>query len=99
MTDLAARCRPVFDSLFGPALDVVLTLSAPGEAPMGLHATGDHVMNAMWTALHAPCVAIPCGTGPNGLPVGVQFVGPRHGDARLLAIAETTAAAIDPAAG
>jgi aspartyl-tRNA(Asn)/glutamyl-tRNA(Gln) amidotransferase subunit A len=31
-----------------------------------------------------PAVTIPLMTGANGLPLGVQLVGPRHGDGRLL---------------
>jgi Asp-tRNA(Asn)/Glu-tRNA(Gln) amidotransferase A subunit family amidase len=45
-------------------------------------------MNSMWTMLNVPCLAIPCHTGPNGLPVGVQIAGPRWGDAGLLALGE-----------
>lgn len=97
MLNLAARCRESFDGLFGDDLDAVMTFSAPGEAPLGLHTTGDHVMNAMWTTLHAPCVAVPVERGPNGLPVGVQLVGPRYGDARLLAIAQALAPVLDSA--
>ena len=37
---LADSCRPTFDRLFGRGLDVILTPSAPGEAPEGLHTTG-----------------------------------------------------------
>jgi Asp-tRNA(Asn)/Glu-tRNA(Gln) amidotransferase A subunit family amidase len=92
---LADSCRPVFDRLFGSTLDVILTPSAPGEAPEGLHTTGDAVFNAIWTLLHVPCVAIPVGRGPRGLPVGVQIVGPRMSDMRLLAIARSAAPAID----
>ena len=33
--------------------DLVLTASAPGEAPVGLEATGNPVCNLLWTALHA----------------------------------------------
>jgi Asp-tRNA(Asn)/Glu-tRNA(Gln) amidotransferase A subunit family amidase len=29
---------------------------------------------------------LPAGHGPDGLPVGVQLVGCRHGDARLLEV-------------
>jgi Asp-tRNA(Asn)/Glu-tRNA(Gln) amidotransferase A subunit family amidase len=95
--DLAADCRRQFDALFAPGgLDAVLTPSAPGEAPVGLQHNGDPVFNAMWTLLHAPCIAIPCHKGPNGMPVGVQIVGPRYGDAPLLAVAEAVAPAIDP---
>ncbi|SHL40582.1 hypothetical protein SAMN05444414_11321 [Roseovarius marisflavi] len=32
-----------------------------------------------------PCATLPSATGPGGLPVGVQFVGPRNGDAAFLA--------------
>jgi len=92
---LADSCRPIFDHLFGSTLDVILTPSAPGEAPEGLHTTGSAVFNAIWTLLHVPCVAIPVGRGPRGLPVGVQIVGPRLSDMGLLAIAKTVAPAID----
>lgn len=99
MLNLAARCRETFDGLFGPDLDAVLTFAAPGEAPLGLHTTGDPVMNSMWTVLHAPCVAIPVDKGSNGLPIGIQLVGPRFGDARLLAIAAALAPHLDPTLG
>jgi Asp-tRNA(Asn)/Glu-tRNA(Gln) amidotransferase A subunit family amidase len=92
---LADRCRPIFDGMFGPDLDVVLTPSAPGEAPEGLHTTGKATFNSNWTLLHVPCVGVPVGLGPKGLPVGVTLVGPRLGDARLLAIAKALAPVID----
>lgn len=95
--DAAAACRPIFDALFGPDLDVVLTPSSVGEAPHGpSETTGDAVMNAMWTLLHVPCVNIPGAVGPNGLPVGVTLAGPRLSDARLLAIAQAVAPVLDP---
>ena len=37
--------------------------------------------------LGSPCVVIPAGLAPDGLPVGVQLVGPRYGDEALLAAA------------
>jgi Asp-tRNA(Asn)/Glu-tRNA(Gln) amidotransferase A subunit family amidase len=98
---LADRCRPVFDGMFGDSLDVVLTPSAPGEAPQGLHTTGDAIFNRMWTLLHVPCINVPACRGPNNLPIGVTLVGPRLTDARLLAIARAAAPVIDtdPQAG
>lgn len=97
--DRSAACRPVFDGLFGAELDVVLTPSAPGEAPENPDETaGDPVMNSMWTLLHVPCVNIPGGAGPNGLPVGVTLVGPRFSDARLVAAARAVAPVVDPSA-
>jgi Asp-tRNA(Asn)/Glu-tRNA(Gln) amidotransferase A subunit family amidase len=92
---LADRCRPMFDALFGPTLDVILTPSARGEAPLGLHTTGEAVFNSNWTLLHVPCVGIPVGRGPTNLPVGVTLVGPRLSDAKLLGIAKGLAPVID----
>ncbi len=92
---IADRCRPLVDALFGPALDVILTPSAPGEAPLGLHTTGNAVFNSNWTLLHVPCLGVPVMLGPTGLPVGVTLVGPRFGDTRLLAMARALAPAID----
>jgi Asp-tRNA(Asn)/Glu-tRNA(Gln) amidotransferase A subunit family amidase len=92
---LAESCRGQFDALFGTGLDIVLTPSSPGEAPVGLHTTGDAIFNSMWTLLHGPNVGIPAGRGPNNLPVGVTLVGPRLSDSRLLAIARALAPVID----
>jgi Asp-tRNA(Asn)/Glu-tRNA(Gln) amidotransferase A subunit family amidase len=64
--------------------DAILTLPAPGQAPKGLGSTGSAVFNALWTLLYMPCLTMPAGEGPDGLPVGIQLVGRRHGDARLL---------------
>jgi amidase len=78
--------RAAFDRLFGDR-DVLLTPSAPGEAPEGLASTGNALFNRVWTALGTPCVTLPVGRGPRGLPLAVQIVG-RHGeDARTLAAA------------
>jgi Asp-tRNA(Asn)/Glu-tRNA(Gln) amidotransferase A subunit family amidase len=67
--------------------DAILTLPAPGQAPRGLASTGSAVFNALWTQLYMPCLTLPAGHGPDGLPVGVQLVGRRHDDARLLEVA------------
>jgi len=66
--------------------DAVLTLPAPGQAPRGLTSTGSAIFNALWTQLWMPCLTLPAGYGPDGLPVGVQLVGCRHCDARLLEV-------------
>lgn len=82
------NCRPIFDGLFRGGLDAILTPAAAGEAPAWAEGTGSSRFNKMWSALHAPCVALPAGTGPLGLPLGLQLVGPRRGDGALLACAE-----------
>ncbi len=77
---LVAEARAGFGDVLD-GLDVLLTPSAPGEAPEGLGATGDPVFNRLWTVLGVPCISVPGLTGPMGMPVGVQVVG-RWGDDR-----------------
>jgi Asp-tRNA(Asn)/Glu-tRNA(Gln) amidotransferase A subunit family amidase len=67
--------------------DALLAPSARGEAPRGLGATGDPIFSRAWTLLHLPSVALPCGKGPQGLPVGVQLIGPLGADDALLRLA------------
>jgi Asp-tRNA(Asn)/Glu-tRNA(Gln) amidotransferase A subunit family amidase len=83
---LADTCRRQLDTIFTD-YDVLLVPSAPGEAPAGLEATGNPIFNRIWTLLHTPAVNLPGLQGPNGLPVGVQVIGPIGMDDRLLAIA------------
>jgi Asp-tRNA(Asn)/Glu-tRNA(Gln) amidotransferase A subunit family amidase len=64
-------------------LDVLVTPAAPGEAPEGIDWTGDPTFNSLWTTLRVPCVTVPAGTGPRGLPLGIQIVG-RMGDDRAV---------------
>ncbi len=75
-------------------LDILVTPSAPGEAPKGLAWTGDPAFNFIWTSLHVPCVTVPAGRGPNGLPLGIQIVGRRGDDKAVLAWARWVEAAI-----
>ncbi len=75
-------------------LDVLVTPSAPGEAPAGLEWTGDPVFNFIWTSLHVPCVTVPVGKGPNGLPLGIQVVGRKGEDRAVLAWARWVQAAL-----
>jgi amidase len=82
----AAAARAAFPGVFRD-VDVLLTASAPGEAPEGLASTGDPALNRIWTALGAPCLHLPRGVGPHGLPLGVQLVGAPRGDAALVAAA------------
>jgi Asp-tRNA(Asn)/Glu-tRNA(Gln) amidotransferase A subunit family amidase len=42
------------------------------------------VFNRAWTLFGVPCVSVPHGKGPHGLPLGVQLVGPFDGDRALL---------------
>ena len=67
-------------------LDVLVVPSSQGEAPKG-QATGLPWFNRTWSLLHTPCVHVPHGSGPNGLPIGFQVVGRIGDDARTLACA------------
>jgi Asp-tRNA(Asn)/Glu-tRNA(Gln) amidotransferase A subunit family amidase len=65
-------------------IDLLLTPSALGEAPVGLASTGDTSFNILSTWTYTPCVTLPVFTGPRGLPLGIQLIGHRNQDHRLL---------------
>ena len=72
-----------FEEIF-ERCDAILTPAAPGTAPKGLEATGDPSFCSLWTRAGMPAISLPLMQGENGLPIGVQLVGPRGADARLL---------------
>ncbi len=76
---LNAALDPVFDEY-----DAILTPPAPGEAPRGLQSTGQPIFCTLWTYLGTPALTLPLLRSSAGLPLGVQLVGRRGGDARLL---------------
>jgi Asp-tRNA(Asn)/Glu-tRNA(Gln) amidotransferase A subunit family amidase len=73
-------------------VDFLLTPSAPSEAPASLASTGDAVFNRAWTLFGVPCVTVPCGKGPHGLPLAVQLIGAMDADMALLGWAGWAAA-------
>jgi Asp-tRNA(Asn)/Glu-tRNA(Gln) amidotransferase A subunit family amidase len=75
---------------FGDAIadfDAWIAPSALGEAPVATAGTGSPVLSVFWTALGAPCVALPSGSGPNRRPLGIQLVHAQGEDRKLLAAA------------
>jgi Asp-tRNA(Asn)/Glu-tRNA(Gln) amidotransferase A subunit family amidase len=64
--------------------DAIITPAAPGEAPASLGSTGNPSFCTPWTLLGMPAISLPLMQGPNDLPLGVQLVGPRGNDGRLL---------------
>ena len=76
--------RESFDELFMERYDAIVTPPALGTAPKGLAATGDPAFCVLWTLLGMPAVTLPLMRGANGLPLGVQLVGRRNFDGRLL---------------
>jgi Asp-tRNA(Asn)/Glu-tRNA(Gln) amidotransferase A subunit family amidase len=75
--------------------DAILTLPAFGEAPLGLHYTGDAEYCAPWTLLGVPAVTLPIGFGKNGLPLGLQLIAAYRSDLRLLRVAKWTEAVLN----
>jgi Asp-tRNAAsn/Glu-tRNAGln amidotransferase A subunit and related amidases len=89
--DLRERLHETMDGL---NLDIIVSPSAPGPAPVGLEDTGDPIMNLPWTHAGVPTVTIPASLSADGLPVGLQCAS-RHGqDEQLLTWARTIAEAV-----
>jgi len=70
------------DEIFG-RYDAIITPAAAGEAPP-IATTGSPSFCTLWTLCGTPAISLPLLQGSNGLPIGVQLVGPRGDDARLL---------------
>jgi Asp-tRNA(Asn)/Glu-tRNA(Gln) amidotransferase A subunit family amidase len=76
---LNAGLEQIFDRY-----DAILTPAARGEAPAGLDFTGDPIFCSLWTLVGLPAVSLPLLQGSTSLPIGVQMVGARNGDSKLL---------------
>jgi Asp-tRNA(Asn)/Glu-tRNA(Gln) amidotransferase A subunit family amidase len=74
--------------------DAILTAPQAGPAPLGLGATGNPVFCTIWTYLGTPAITLPLMQSTAGLPLGVQLVGRRGADARLLRTARWLAATL-----
>jgi Asp-tRNA(Asn)/Glu-tRNA(Gln) amidotransferase A subunit family amidase len=72
-----------FDEIF-ERCDAIVTPAAAGTAPKGIESTGDPAFCTLWTLCGMPAVSLPLMKGEMGLPLGVQLVGRRGDDARLL---------------
>ncbi len=72
-----------FDEVFDRC-DVLLVPAAAGPAPRGLESTGSPAFCTLWTFAGMPAVTLPLLTSEEGMPMGIQLVGRRGDDARLL---------------
>ena len=79
ITPLNQTLDAIFDEF-----DAILTPAAPGEAPRGLDSTGSPIFCSTWTYLGTPSITLPLMRSEAGMPLGVQLVGRRGNDARLL---------------
>lgn len=82
IAQLNRELEPIFSEY-----DVILTPSTTGAAPEGLEATGSPIFCSIWTLCGIPAMSLPLLKDGKGLPVGVQVVGRKHEDARLVAVA------------
>ncbi|KAF0677367.1 amidase [Profundibacterium mesophilum] len=64
--------------------DAIVMPATPGPAPEGFGSTGDAIYNGLWTLCGTPAVTLPLFETETGLPLGIQLVGRRGDDARLL---------------
>lgn len=84
--DLRVRLQVALQPIWSRC-DAIITPPASGEAPATLAHTGDPAFCTIWTLCGVPAVALPVARGPQGLPLGLQLVGPDGDDAALLAVA------------
>lgn len=73
--------RSVFNNV-----DILITPATPAPAPKGLLSTGDPAFNAPWSHSGLPTIVLPV-TLSDGLPCGIQLIGPEWREDRLLQIA------------
>ena len=69
-------------------VDCVLTAPATGSAPPAGD-NGDPRFCTRWSLAGTPAISLPARLGEHGLPLGVQLVGRRGTDARLLRLARS----------
>jgi Asp-tRNA(Asn)/Glu-tRNA(Gln) amidotransferase A subunit family amidase len=81
--DRIPQLRGSFAELFEQRYDAILTPAAPGTAPEGTDWAAGPGFSTLWTLCGMPALSVPLMEGADGLPLGVQLVGPRHGDGRL----------------
>jgi len=90
---VSAKANRVFDSV-----DVLLTpaiahrppqvgrLDGVGTVRASLRAMPAIAYAALWNVAGNPAAAVPCGTGPDGLPVAIQLVGRTDDEATLFSL-------------
>src|SRR5262245_37483310 len=96
--ELGVRFRALFaevDALLSPAVPRV----APAEDPAlnDEAGAGEMLYSAVYNLVGLPAASVPCGLSVQGLPMGLQIVGPRGADERVLSIGAAVEAMTPPA--
>ena len=95
--DHAGIAKASVTALFNDEIDILISPSAVGEAPLIKDGTGDPVFCREWTLLGLPCINVNVANGPNGLPLGIQLIAGPGKDHFLLSAARAFALALpDP---
>jgi aspartyl-tRNA(Asn)/glutamyl-tRNA(Gln) amidotransferase subunit A len=88
--DLVTRIDALFDDV-----DILICPTVAWVAPeadlsvIDDRGTIEMRFMAPWNLTGHPALTVPCGFAEDGLPAGLQVIGPRNADARLLRLAET----------
>ena len=67
----------------------------PDRPTVRLDTTGDPIFCTLWTYTGLPAISLPMLLGSNEMPVGVQLVGPKGQDGRLLRTARWLVEAVE----
>ena len=89
-----AQARAVMAGVY-EEYPVLVSAAATGPAPLGIATTGDPRMNAPWSGLHGPAIAIP--VPRRGLPVGLQLTAAIGNDGVLIETARQLESALSNA--
>ena len=95
---MLAGAEQHFDQFFMD-YDAIICPSATGVAPLKTTGTGDPVFCTVWTFAGLPSLSLPLMQAENDLPLGVQLVGSREEDDRLLRSARWLQDTLTGAAG